>query len=256
MIRLLAHTTIVLIEEGEVVSFKKDDHEYIHQKGSPGWRSADTEMFPVIGPTVEADYKVNTPKGFGIQDQHGLLRELSYEAVSVSETKAVFKKTYTASMPVANSKMAMGTKEELYWPYNFEFTKEISVQNSQLEIIFTVKGEADMPFMLGYHPAFKIYTEDAQILAGDRKVSIPEVRAVGGRALELANQSEIKLRDTKEIQITTEGFGHFMCWTEVPNMVCIEPISFYPYAVEQTNLHQGFQKVSSEGSVFKVYYQV
>jgi len=42
-----------------------------------------------------------------------------------------------------------------------------------------------------------------------------------------------------------------MCWTEVRNMVCIEPISFYPYAVDQTELHQGFQKLEDTAE-FKV----
>ena len=28
-----------------------------------------------------------------------------------------------------------------------------------LEIAFTVSGERDMPFMLGYHPAFKLHSK-------------------------------------------------------------------------------------------------
>jgi len=48
----------VQIDEGELVSYSVSGHEFIHQKGSPGWRNADTEMFPIIGPTNEANFKV------------------------------------------------------------------------------------------------------------------------------------------------------------------------------------------------------
>ena len=64
--------------------------------------------------------------------------------------------------------------------------------------------------------------------------------AVGSRALQVPNESSIILKDQLELTIKTEGFEHFMLWTEVPNMICIEPITFYPYAVEQANLDTGF----------------
>jgi len=98
-----------------------------------------------------------------------------------------------------------------------------------------------MPFMLGYHPAFKLHTDTPVIIANDQKISLDEVLAVGSRAFQVPNCTSITLKDEKEMTIETKGFGHFMCWTEVKNMICIEPISFYPYAVEQKNLDQGFQ---------------
>ncbi|MDF1518420.1 MAG: aldose 1-epimerase, partial [Lutibacter sp.] len=77
--------SIVKIEKGELVSFLKNDEELIHQKGLPGWRNSDTEMFPVIGPTEATDFVVSTPKGNAIQDQHGLLRELIYTLMDSCE---------------------------------------------------------------------------------------------------------------------------------------------------------------------------
>jgi hypothetical protein len=68
--------SIVKIDQGELVSFLKNKEELIHQKGEPGWRNSDTEMFPVIGPTEATNFMISTPKGNAIQDQHGLLREL------------------------------------------------------------------------------------------------------------------------------------------------------------------------------------
>jgi len=242
----------VTIENGELVSYKVEGHEFIHQKGSLGWSSADTEMFPIIGPVDEAGFQVQTPRGTATQDQHGHLRQFPYELISSSNTEAIFKKAYKAGTPIKNSKYPAKSDEEwLNWPYPFEFEKRFELQEDALEITFTIYGDKNMPFMLGYHPAFKLYSDKPVIQTREGEISLDEVLAVGSRALKVANHEEITLKDEKEITIRTEGFGHFMCWTEVRNMVCIEPITFYPYAVEQINLHQGFRHLM-EQEVFKV----
>lgn len=243
----------VTIDKGELVGLKKDNHEYIHQKGSPGWRSSDTEMFPVIGPTAEANYKIQTPRGEAIQDQHGLLRELEYERIKQSETTAIYSKDYKAGTPVRNSKFPDKSSEDfLSWPYDFKFEKRFALSEDKLEVTFSVTGEEGMPFMLGYHPAFKIDTINPKISTPDRFIGLDEILAAGSRALQVADQHKIVLEDQKELRLQTEGFGNFMLWTEVPNMVCIEPITFYPYAVEQKLLDTGFQKLGTEPAVFKV----
>ena len=235
---------IVNIDAGELVGYEVDGHEFIHQKGSPGWSSSDTEMFPIIGPVNEADFRIQTSMGKAIQDQHGHLRQFPYELISSSDTEAVFKKTYTAGMAVKNSKYPGKSPEEwLSWPYSFQFEKKFDLRNDFLEITFSISGDADMPFMLGYHPAFKLHSNHPIIKTKNQEITLNEVLAVGSRALEVANHDEITLKDEKEITIKTKGFGHFMCWTEVRNMICIEPITFYPYAVEQKSLHKGFRNL-------------
>ncbi len=47
-------------------------------------------MFPVISPLNKNNYRLQTRKGDGILDQHGLLRELNYQLISHSEKEAVF----------------------------------------------------------------------------------------------------------------------------------------------------------------------
>ena len=76
--------------------------------------------------------------------------------------------------------------------------------------------------------------------------------AVGNRAFQVANCNTIILQDKKELRITTVGFEHFMLWTEVSNMICIEPITFYPYAVGQEDLHHGFQHHEEISKTFKI----
>ncbi len=232
---------IVSIDGGELISYRVSGHEFIHQKGEPGWRNSDTEMFPIIGPTNEAGFRVQTPRGPAVQDQHGLLREMTYALLEQTGTKAVFQKQYKAETPVKNAKYPKKSTEEwLSWPYDFTFTKTVQLTKEGLEVVFGIAGAEGMPFMLGYHPAFALYDKEVAIVANGLEISIPEVMAVGSRAMPLLDTQSILLKGKRNLRLTTTGFSHFMLWTEVANMVCLEPITFYPYAVAQDQLHQGF----------------
>lgn len=252
MVTLKSENAKVGIDAGELVSFVVNGHEFIHQKGSPGWGSADTEMFPIIGPVNEAGFRVKTPKGDTVQDQHGHLRQMEYQLESQTDTSAIFAKQYQSGTEIINSKFPeKSTEEALTWPYDFRFEKSFLLTEDVLEINFKITGEQGMPFMLGYHPAFKLHSKSPILVAKDKEITLDEVLAVGSRALHVLDCTSITLKDEKEITIETEGFGNFMCWTEVRNMVCIEPISFYPYAVKQKDLYQGFQQLDKSAH-FKV----
>lgn len=253
-ITLVLGNQTVKIESGELVGYTVKDHEFIHQKGSPGWRNSDTEMFPIIGPTDLADFKVKTPKGPAVQDQHGLLRELEYEVVEQNDTKAVFVKRYSENTRVQNSKFPKkSTEAKMFWPYDFEFFKTVLLTTHGLQVAFTTTGEKGMPFMLGYHPAFKLITDTPTIQTNDKQISIAEVMAVGNRALHVPDCNKVVLSDSLPIEISTKGFTDFMLWTEVPNMVCIEPITFYPYAVAQENLQEGFAYLGDDKKEYSVF---
>ncbi|MEM1338381.1 MAG: aldose 1-epimerase [Bacteroidota bacterium] len=243
----------VRIDQGELVGYAVAGHEFIHQKGSPGWGSSDAEMFPIIGPVNEADFRVQVPRGgTAIQDQHGHLRQFAYTSLETSDTEATFGKKYIAKTPIKNSKFPEKSSEQwLVWPYSFAFEKRFVLKENGLEITFHVSGERGMPYMLGYHPAFKLYSESPVIAIDEREITLEEVMAVGDRAMEIPGCNNITLMDEKQITITTAGFGHFMLWSPVRNMICIEPITFYPYAVEQKKLYEGFQYLE-EMEVLKV----
>lgn len=248
---------LVTIDKGELVGYLVHQHEYIHQKGSPGWGSSDAEMFPIIGPVNEADFRVTVPRGVAVQDQHGLLRQFPYKLTTHTIESAGFEKSYKAGTPIRNSKYPKKSSEEwMSWPYDFVFKKTFSLGPDGLEIRFDIIGEQGMPYMLGYHPAFKLHSKAPMIQTNSRKMSLAEVLAVGSRALEVPNCNEITLLDSKNLTIKTKGFAHFMCWTEVENMVCIEPISFYPYQLEQHQIHQGFEQLDGESSFFVSLYPI
>jgi galactose mutarotase-like enzyme len=246
----------VAIEEGELRSFKAGGYEFIHQIGSPGWGHSDTEMFPIIGPTAEASYRVQVPRGNAILDQHGLLRDMPYKLLEENSFSATFVKDYKAGTPVENAKFPdRSTARLLVWPYSFQFSKTFTLDGEGLSIQFSLSGEKDMPYMLGYHPAFRIQGSAPRVKAGNRVITLDEVLAVGSRALRVSGVTEAELRDARNLKISTTGFLDFMLWTEVPNMLCIEPVTFYPYQVPQHQLHTGFNFLENSEERFSVYLQ-
>ncbi|NLP58410.1 aldose 1-epimerase [Lutibacter sp. B1] len=223
----------VKIINGELVSYLKDDEELIHQKGNPGWRNSDTEMFPIIGPTETNNFRVSTPKGTCIQDQHGLLRELKYTITEKDENFCVYLKEYTANTKVKNSKYpGKSTEADVFWPYSFSFKKSYELTNDFLTINFEIEAEKGMPFMLGYHPAFMLSGDKTELCKTiNEEIDIPKIIKGGSTAYPILNANEIMLAKESgtNIKLITEGFNNFMLWTEVPNMLCIEPITKYPY---------------------------
>jgi hypothetical protein len=217
----------VIIEKGELISFQHNNHEYIHQKGNKGWRNSDDEMFPVIGPTAKNNFIVHTKNGDAILDQHGLLRELEYSLVSFDKNSATFVKKYKKNTQITNSKFPEKSSEEkLFWLFDFTFQKNFTLERDVLNIEFIIESEKGMPFMLGYHPAF---------LLSDTEITLADVYKSGSNAFPVLNSDKIILKNInrKNLEITTKGFDNFMLWTEVDNMLCIEPITQYTSYTDQ-----------------------
>jgi len=237
IISLKDKTTIVKIEEGELISLQKDGVEFIHQKGNKGWRKSDDEMFPIIGPTAKNNFTVHTKRGDATQDQHGFLRELNYTLISSNEKAANFKKEYLKNTSVKNSKFPQkSTEENLSWPYDVSFEKNYNLQNDILTINFIITSEKGMPFMLGYHPAFLLSDTGSETLkTATKEINLNEIMEVGHNAFPVLNTDKITLKNTdkNDVEITTKGFGNFMLWTEVNNMLCIEPITHYTSYTDQ-----------------------
>ncbi|WP_088324177.1 aldose 1-epimerase [Polaribacter tangerinus] len=228
---LVNNLSVVTIENGELISYKVDHTEYMHQKGSKGWRNTDIEMFPVIGPTSKDDYRVQTPKGVAILDQHGLLRELEYSLIYSSDNCVKYQKKYTKNTLLKNNKFPeKSPKKEVFWPFDFTFEKEFILVNNKLTINFTLISEKGMPFMLGYHPAFLLSNTGKETIFSDsKKIGLKEVYNAGHNAYPFLKTDTLTLENINksDIKITTKGFNNFMLWTQVDNMLCIEPISQY-----------------------------
>ena len=132
---------------------------------------------------------------------------------------------------VKNSKFPKkSTEENLSWPYDFAFKKIFTLTNNLLKIDFIITSDEKMPFMLGYHPAFLLSNTGNETLISDTKeITINDVLKAGSNAFPVLNTDKIILKniDKSNLEITTAGFGNFMLWTEVNNMLCIEPITHY-----------------------------
>lgn len=227
----------VIIEKGELISYCVKNEEYIHQKGNKGWRNSDDEMFPIIGPTSKNNFSVHTKNGDAIQDQHGMLREMEYSLISSDENSAHFIKKYQKNTKIKNTKFPeKSTEAYLFWPFDFTFEKNFTLDNDILTINFIISSEKGMPFMLGYHPAFLLSdTGKETLISGDKKITLSDIYKVGANALPVLNSNKILLKnsDKKDLEITTKGFESFMLWTEVNNMLCIEPITQYTSYTDQ-----------------------
>lgn len=248
---------VVTIDAGELISFLVNEVEVIHQKGDPGWGSSDTEMFPVIGPTTQVKYQIPTPLGVAKQDQHGILRELRYTCILKQDHIATFEKTYTAETAILNSKYPLKSDQKwLSWPYDFTFTKTFVLGENGLTVSFEIKAPIGMPFMLGYHPAFKLYGDSAQINANNYNVSLQEVLDAGASAYVLKNATAIHVKSNYDLELTTKGFPHMMLWSPTTNMMCVEPITWYPYAIPQQPILNGFNTIKTETTAFSVHLKV
>lgn len=251
--------SLVAIEKGELISFKNSHQEYIHQKGNKGWRNADIEMFPVIGPISKNNFRVHTQKGDAILDQHGLLRELDYVLVSSDEKSAKFLKKYKANTKVDNSKFPRKSTEEiLFWPFDFSFEKNFTLEDNTLKIDFIIHSEKGMPFMLGYHPAFLLSDSGKETLVSkDKKITLNAIYKAGSNAFPVLNSDKIRLQhiDKKDLEISTKGFDNFMLWTEVNNMLCIEPITQYTSYTDQ-KFSEKNMRLSEEKNSFSVIIKI
>lgn len=247
--------SIVKIENGELISYQFNKEELMHQKGSPGWENTDIEMFPVIGPISANKNKVSTKKGDCIQDQHGFLREMDYQLIDRTNVKLAYKKYYKANSKIKNSLFPVSSNEEfVFWTFDFSFKKSFELTNNALKITFEIQSEVGMPFMLGYHPAFKLSGNNTEYcMIADKKVSIQDVIDKGGPSFPFFNQNEITLvkEDGVNIKVKSEGFGNMMLWTEVDNMICIEPITHYP-DLEKQNYSEKNLRISKEIEEFMV----
>ena len=242
----------VQVDSGKIASYTIDGFEYVHQRAT-GWSHSDTEMFPIIGPTAKADYRVQVNDSKVVLDQHGLLREFPYKHLLSEGELSKWVKKYQAFTELTNSKYPENSPETVqFWPYDFTFTKSFGFNEKGLEITFEIEADKKMPFMLGYHPAFKINPAYKTELIVDQQIhTLQNVLDVGSKAYEIAHSTRLILKNEKSIAIETEGFNHFMCWTEVPEMLCIEPITFYPGSVDQKELHKGFQTMNITKRTFK-----
>ena len=105
--------------------------------------------------------------------------------------------------------------------------------------------------MLGYHPAFMLSDTGKETLqAGKEIITLKDVYKAGSNAFPVLGTDKIILKniDKKYLEITTVGFHNFMLWTEVDNMLCIEPITQYTSYTDQKFSEQNMHLSAGKNS--------
>lgn len=143
-------------EGGELVSFKLDDVERIHQgkdcideNGKVYWGRHCPVLFPVVG-KVKKNQTIINGRVFDMP-QHGFARDQEFEPV----TKLDNFHSYV---------LKSNKNTKVRYPFDFELYNTYRLDENKLTVIYKVinTGDSDMPFGIGSHPAFKIDLADLQ----------------------------------------------------------------------------------------------
>jgi galactose mutarotase-like enzyme len=259
LIELSDKNASVSIDKGSLRTFRFKKQQWIHQPNDPGWDKSDDEMFPIIGPSISVNHQVQTPNGSSWLDQHGILRALEWKLIGQNDTSALFEKSYTANSQIENPKYPIKSDVPfLTWPYDFIVRKRYELQDQGLMVQFIIDAAIAMPFQMGYHPAFRLETKEVSIVCSDQSFSFDQIFKSGGKAFPLKNCHELTLVDGKKrkLLIKSEGYGHFMCWTEVSNMLCIEPITHYPIDHDLANFSSEAFHINEKGSATFAFWMI
>jgi galactose mutarotase-like enzyme len=126
---------------------KNRQTEIMYQKEGGFWGYSSPLLFPIVGGFLDDTY-ISNGKIYNIPN-HGFARLSTFELVSADEASVCF----------ALSQNETTLKQ---YPFNFMLTAEYALKGCSCIVNFIVenKGINDMPFQIGYHPAFKFNLND------------------------------------------------------------------------------------------------
>lgn len=253
---------------GEIVGIKNGQLQLLHgggkddsQKEGPdhiGWKRSEIIMFPVVGPV--GNYKITVGDGCSEKerpmDQHGISRYIPFTVSRISKKSISLIQEYAAESPVRNGKHNDNEGKErpaiMAWPYSFSIEKDISIHHLKchddfggytgfVNIDFHVMNRSDsiMPFMLGFHPAFRTYGTEGSIII-EQGESAKDIALDGFLGKDITsfnkNTGDIFFRNSKYHMRIHHTFGNTMVWCPkgTTEMVCIEPVTSIPSTLENS----------------------
>lgn len=260
-------------KNGQLVSLSLDDIEWIHGGGrdleyqnkedTKGWKSSNVMCFPVFGPVNENTIEVKG-KRFSM-NQHGILRALEKE-ISVSDNSISTRTKHDGKSNVRNLKYndnlppTSQNNPCQYWPFDCEVLEKFSFgKEGELKVQHTVinKDPVVMPFMFGWHPAFKTQgsiKEGFLTLSNGKEVSLEEVIAAGNASVLLEGVDNIDYFNEQSglgFNISSQGYnGNWVVWMPdgQEQMFCLEPVSHFPIIGRQYFDNVLFETLGSQES--------
>ncbi|MBW2991362.1 hypothetical protein KY348_06710 [Candidatus Woesearchaeota archaeon] len=251
--------------DGQIVGISKDRVQFMHGGGlldllkteedKKGWQNSEIVMFPVVGPVK--DYQVQIGKDTHPMDQHGISRILGFGNINVQPNMAFLTQIHDGKTLLPNPKHEKDKTrpESLDWPFRYKLNKIIYPESEEiLKVRFYLKGpnKKNMPYMLGWHPAFKMHGPASEGVFYNLTNQSPVHRVTLEEVIEASNSKEgaLKLEGMRDIRymnrqagrgisIYTTGFDHLMLWCpgKESGMFCIEPVTHIPSLEKQTKPH-------------------
>lgn len=135
----------------ELQSFQKkdlNDYEYIWNDPSKKfWHRHSPVLFPATGKSNNDQYQLNG-KLYPIM-QHGFARDCIWKVVNHTDNQVTFS-------------LSESDQTLKYYPFKFtiKITYTLNEKGLAVETEITNNGEDEMPFALGFHPAFSIFNDD------------------------------------------------------------------------------------------------
>ncbi|MBI2102581.1 HAD hydrolase-like protein [Candidatus Woesearchaeota archaeon] len=239
----------VKIYRGDIISILYDNTEFMHGGSKPkliqtaedqkGWNKSEIIMFPVIGPLEKYHVVVNNQ--IIPQDQHGLARYIPFEIIESQKDRLHLKQNHSADQLVQNIKFSSDKTRPplLSWPFSYVIEKEIYLNENKIRVDFTIKNYSQdkMPFMFGWHPAFKTLGDKNRGIfhINNEKYPLSSVIKASQEniAMLIENAHVITYinEETKQgITISSAEFPKTMLWCPDDNspMFCIEPVTKHP----------------------------
>ena len=239
-----------LFHNGELVSFSNGPTEFMHGGGKiaatktdadkKGWQHSELLMFPIAGPADDFMYQLDSTTS--PMDQHGASRYLPFVVRTSSVNSISFVQEYTADTPVLNGKYQPdnGKPQFISMPASYRLEKTFTLEEDRLVVDISITNTSDktIPYMLGWHPAFKVIGDPkaGKLVAPDAEVSLEHIlnaktRGEDAEKIEGASSMMYLNEDLGiSLEVSTTGFRHMMLWSPSPDsgMFCIEPLTRLP----------------------------
>ena len=168
---------------------KQRGFEYLWQGDPAVWYGQAPVLFPVIGRLLDDSFRY-AGKSYTLQ-KHGFARKRKFSLVSCERNEAVFVLKSDAQTL------------EMY-PFAFELYVRFELLGNSLRATHTVvnRGEGDMYFSIGGHPAFNC--EIGDYLEFDKPETL-DTRTIDSESILIPARTPV-LRDEKRITITEDIF--------------------------------------------------
>lgn len=136
------------------LSFKDGGSSVLWEASEP-WKRTSPWLFPIIGRLVHESYRWQNQDYF--LNQHGFLRDVDFKVEFVNQSELL----------LSFSHEQLNDELRLKYPFAFSIKIHFYFVKENFKIKVTVKNESSqqlMPFSFGWHPAFKVQSQNEMVL--------------------------------------------------------------------------------------------